>query len=119
MSQNDIERFPGAVPGRSAATAYQNLVFTVATSPDKSPSMKEQTAGALRQLDERLALAGSDKTLLLSATVYITDMSRKSEMDAAWTEWVDPAHPPQRACVCAGLEGPTLVEITVVAVRKG
>lgn len=115
---SEIERFPGPVAGRSAATAYENLVFTVATSPEKPSSMKEQTAGALRQLDERLALAGSDKTRLLSATVYITDMSRKAEMDEAWTAWVDPAHPPQRACVCAGLEGPTLVEITVVAVRK-
>lgn len=118
MSAAKIERFPGPVAGRSAATAYQDLVFTVATSPEKSPLMKEQTAGALRQLDERLALAGSDKTRLLSATVYITDMSRKAEMDEVWTEWVDPAHPPQRACVCAGLEGATLVEITVVALRS-
>ena len=118
MSTNDIERFPGPVPGRSAATAYQDLVFTVATSPEKSPSMKAQTAGALAQLDERLALAGCDKTRIVSATVYITDMARKAEMDEAWTEWVDPAHAPQRACVRAGLEGPTLVEITVIAVRN-
>lgn len=118
MSADEIRRWPGAVANRAAATGYGDLVFTVATSADKAPSMKAQTQGALKQLDERLALAGSDKTRILSATVYITDMARKAEMDEVWTAWVDPAHPPQRACVCVVLDGPAMVEITVVAVRK-
>lgn len=113
-----ITRFPGKVPTRSRATATDDLVFTVAVSPDKTPSLYEQTKQTLAQLDQNLADAGSDKSLLLSATVYITDIKRKSEMNRAWDEWVDRENPPQRACIGAALEGDDLIEIVVTALRK-
>ncbi|WP_342361015.1 RidA family protein [Terrarubrum flagellatum] len=113
-----ITRIAGAIATRSRAVATDDLVFTVAVSPDKTPSLYEQTKGALAQLDRNLADAGSDKSLLLSATVYITNMSEKGEMNRAWDEWVDRENPPQRACVGVALEGRDLVEITVVALRK-
>jgi enamine deaminase RidA (YjgF/YER057c/UK114 family) len=114
-----INRFPGAAAGRSNAVVYNGLVFTVATSPNKSPSMREQARAALQALDARLAAAGSDKTRILSATVYITDMSRKAEMNEAWLEWIDPTHAPQRACIGAVLEGEDLIEIVVIAAAGG
>ncbi len=100
----DITRFPGA-PGRSRAVVHSGLVFTVATAAVKSASLREQTEDALRVLDQRLAETGTDKTRLLSATVYITDMGRKPEMNEAWLAWVAPGSEPQRACIGAALEG--------------
>ena len=58
------------------------------------------------------------RTRLLSATVYLTDIANKAQMDAEWCEWIGgSANWPQRACVQAELAPGTLVEITVVAAR--
>jgi len=113
-----IQRFPGNAPGRSRAVAFDNLVFTVATAAG-SASLAEQTRAVLARIEQNLQEAGSDKTRLLSATVYLADIRRKAEMDAVWNEWIGPAHWPQRACVQAGLAPDTLVEITVIAARHG
>ncbi len=113
-----IERFAGSAVGRNRAVAYGNLVFTVATAPNTSVGVKAQTEQTLAGIDQNLADAGSDRTRLLSATVYITDMANKAEMDAAWNAWIGPDNWPQRACVQAALAGDTLVEITVIAARR-
>jgi enamine deaminase RidA (YjgF/YER057c/UK114 family) len=110
-----IQRIPGTAPTRSRAVVHDGVVHTVATSPDKSPSLYEQTRGALAAIDKNLADTGSHKSRILRATVYITDMSQKGEMNRAWDEWVDPANPPQRACIGVALEGQDLVEILVTA----
>jgi enamine deaminase RidA (YjgF/YER057c/UK114 family) len=113
-----IKRTPGSAQGRSRSVEHAGLVYTVATAREKSPSMKAQTADALARLDETLAAAGSHKSRILTATVYIADMKRKAEMNEAWLAWVDPAHAPQRACLGVELEGADLVEIVVVAARS-
>ncbi|MBL8793013.1 MAG: RidA family protein [Planctomycetia bacterium] len=113
-----IERFAGNAPGRSRAVAFGELVFTVATAADAGPSLAEQTRQSLARLERNLLDAGSDKTCLLSATVYLTDIGGKAEMDAVWNEWVGPEHWPQRACVQVGLAPNTLVEISVIAARR-
>jgi enamine deaminase RidA (YjgF/YER057c/UK114 family) len=112
-----IKRITGAVPTRSRAVVHDGLVFTVATAANKSPSLYEQTRETLAAIDRNLTDAGSHKSRVLSATVYITDMAQKSEMNRAWDEWVDMANPPQRACIGAALEGDTLVEILVTAAQ--
>ena len=113
-----IDRFPGLTPTRSRAVVHDNLVLTVAVAPDPvAPSMYEQSKKALARIDESLALCGTDKAKILSAIVYITDMSRKSEMNRAWDEWVDRANPPMRACIGVELEPPHIVEIVVTAVK--
>ena len=99
---------------RSRAVVHDGIVYTVATAPVKSPSLYEQTRGALAAIDKNLADAGSHARIL-RATVYITDMGQKAEMNRAWDEWVDPANPPQRACIGVALEGQDLVEILVTA----
>ena len=104
---------PGAT--RARAVAHDGRVFTVATSPDKSPSIETQTRAALAQLDRHLAEAGTDRSRLLSVTVYLADIALKPGLNAVWDAWVDPASPPQRACVGAALEGDDLVEFVAVA----
>lgn len=110
-----ITRLPGAVPTRCRAVIHNGIVSTVATSADKSAGIFEQTRNALAAIEANLTEAGTAKSRLLTATVYITDMANKAEMDRAWGEWIDPKNPPMRACVGAALEGTTLVEIVVTA----
>lgn len=112
-----IKRIAGAVPTRSRAVVHDGLVFTVATAANKKPSFYEQTRETLAAIDRNLADAGSSRSRILSATVYITDMAQRPEMNRAWDEWVDMANPPQRACIGASLEGDTLVEIVIVAAQ--
>jgi len=112
-----IKRFAGTTPTRSRAVAY-GVVYAVATAKNKAVGLYEQTKDALAQIDSTLAEAGSDKSRILRATVYITDMSRKPDMDRAWDEWVDRANPPQRACIGVALADKDLVEILVTAAQQ-
>ena len=113
----NIERWPGDAGGRSRATAWRDLVFTVATAP--GASVADQTRASLARISKSLAEAGTDNTRLLSATVYLTDIAHKAEMDAEWCQWIGgPESWPQRACVQAALAPGTLVEITVIAARR-
>ena len=113
-----IDRLAGDIPTRSRAAVHGDLVMTVAVAPDPVPaSMYEQSVKALARLDESLALCGSDKSKILSAIVYITDIKRKGEMNRAWDEWVDLKNPPMRACIGVDLEPPHIVEIVVTAVK--
>jgi enamine deaminase RidA (YjgF/YER057c/UK114 family) len=112
---SDIIRHFGPGATRARAVIHDGRVYTVATSPVKSKSMEEQTREALKQVDAHLAEAGTDKSRLLSVSVFITDMSKKAEMNRAWDAWVDSANPPQRACMGVQLEGEDMVEFVVVA----
>ncbi len=84
-------------------------------SPWQSGALYAQTKDALAQIDATLAEAGTSKSRILRTTVYITDMSKKPEMDRAWDEWVDKANAPQRACIGVALADKDLVEILVTA----
>jgi len=89
------------------------------TADNRGASMKVQTEEILKKIDGLLKLAGTDKSRLLSAMVYVADMRLKPQMDEAWIAWIDPQHPPARACVETRLGTPdTLVEIMVVAAQQ-
>lgn len=80
-------------------------------------SVREQTAEVLRQIDELLAEAGSDKTRVVKANIWLTDISTFAQMNEAWDAWVVPGQAPARATVEAKLAAPGLfVEIMVEAV---
>jgi hypothetical protein len=53
----------------------------------------------LAQIDGFLAMAGTDKTKLLSANIWITDMADFAEMNTVWDAWVSPGNTPARATV--------------------
>ena len=113
-----ILRYPGKAVGRSESVEHNGIVYTAVIAPELTSDFRDQTRQALKQLDENLAEAGTDRTRLLSATVYITDMSRKPILNEVWDAWIGPDHWPQRACVEAGLEGDTLVEIVAIAAKQ-
>jgi enamine deaminase RidA (YjgF/YER057c/UK114 family) len=107
-------------PRMSKAVIHGDTVYLagiVADSP-KGKSVAEQTKNILSQIDGFLALAGTDKTKLLSANIWITDMANFSEMNSVWDTWVSPGNTPARATVEAKLASPDYkVEIMVVAAR--
>jgi enamine deaminase RidA (YjgF/YER057c/UK114 family) len=80
--------------------------------------VREQTEEVLANIDKLLAEAGSDKTKILSATIYLVDMRTFDEMNAAWDAWVAPGAASARACVEARLARLGWgVEISIVAAR--
>ena len=101
----------------SKVVEHNGVVYIAGTTaPDTSVGMKQQTEQVLARIDGYLSVGGTDKSKLLSATVYISDMSQKPAMNEAWNAWIDPANPPTRACVAVELGTPsTLVEIVVNA----
>ncbi len=107
---------PGA--WNSRAVVHENLVYLSGiVADDKSAPMKGQTEQVLAKIDAILAQAGSDKTRILSATVYISDQALKDEMNEAWMAWMDADQPPARAVVGVELTAGVLVEIMVSAAR--
>jgi enamine deaminase RidA (YjgF/YER057c/UK114 family) len=113
-----IKRIAGSVNSRSRVVIADSLIFTVATAAIKSADLFDQTRQALEAVDKNLAESGSSKEHILCATVYISDMSKKGEMNRAWEEWVDSQNAPVRVCVGATLEGNDLVEIAVTALTR-
>ena len=107
-------------PRMSKAVIHGDTVYLagiVADSP-KGKGMTEQTRSILSQIDGFLAMAGTDKTKLLSANIWITDMAHFGDMNSVWDAWVSLGNTPARATVEAKLASPDYkVEIMVVAAR--
>ena len=86
---------------------------------DSTANITEQTHSMLEKVDTLLAEAGSDRKHILSATLYIKDMSDFAEMNAVWDDWVIEGYSPARACVEASLaRAELLIEISIVAAIK-
>ncbi len=83
---------------------------------DKSLDVAGQTSQILARIDKHLSDAGTSKHRLLSAVIWLSDMSKKEQLNAVWSAWIDLSNPPVRACVGAELSSAsTLVEIMVTA----
>jgi len=112
------KRLSELVIHHAAGTAY--LAGQVAGDP--TADVSGQTRQVLKLIDSLLAEAGSDKTKILSATIFLPDIGDFAAMNAVWEEWVVPGQTPARATVEAKLASPDYrVEIQVVAacpVRK-
>jgi len=102
----------------SQAVVHNGTVYTAGQVAMGAPggSIAEQTADILGRIDKLLAEAGSDKSKLISATIWITDMRDFAEMNEVWDAWVSPGNTPGRACVEARLAAQRYnVEIGVIA----
>lgn len=85
---------------------------------DHGGDIHQQTAETLASIDRLLAEAGTDKTRLLSVTIYLRDMADYAGMNELWDAWIAPGTAPARACVEARLYDPrVLVEMTAVAAQ--
>ena len=114
-----IQRFETG-PRMSQAVVHGNTVYLAGIVANKTAgeSVTKQTEEVLSIIEGHLAKAGSDKSKLLSATIYITDMKNFQEMNAVWDAWVSPGNTPARATVEAKLAAPPYhVEIMVIAAK--
>ncbi|MBI1385188.1 MAG: RidA family protein [Rhizobiales bacterium] len=107
-------------PRMTQAVVHGNTVYLAGQVAQGAPgkSVGEQTKDILARVDKLLAEAGSDKTKMLSATIWLTDISTFAEMNAVWDAWVVPGQTPGRACVQSTLAAPQYtVEISIIAAR--
>jgi enamine deaminase RidA (YjgF/YER057c/UK114 family) len=104
-------------PRMSGAVVHNNTVYVagqVANTVDAD--VKTQTREVLAKIDGLLREAGSDKSKLLAANIWLTDIRSFNDMNAVWDAWVSPGNTPARATVEANLAAPGLrVEIAVIA----
>ena len=85
---------------------------------DRTAGIANQTITTLEKIEALLESAGSDKTRLLSVTIYLRDMKDFAAMNEVWDAWVEPGFAPARACVEARMASPELlVEMSVTAAR--
>jgi enamine deaminase RidA (YjgF/YER057c/UK114 family) len=112
MSIRRIE--PG--PRMSQAVVHGGIAYLAGQVGAPGASVAEQTREALAQIDRLLAEAGSDKSRVLTATIWLADIATFADMNSVWDAWVDPANPPARATGESKLAAPEYkVEIIVVA----
>ncbi len=96
-----------------------DLVFVGgAIADDTSKSMGEQTRNILEKMDTYLAEGGSDRHNVLSASIFVTDLSKKKEMDAVWTEWFGDDLPARATVGVADLGGGAMIEVVMTARAK-
>jgi enamine deaminase RidA (YjgF/YER057c/UK114 family) len=108
-----INRFD-AGPRMSQAVVHNGVVY-LAGQVAKGSTVKEQTTAILKQIDTLLKQAGTDKTKILSATIWLTSIANYNDMNSVWDAWVAPGNTPARACVEAKLAFPEYaVEIACI-----
>ena len=114
-----IQRFETG-PRMSQAVVHGDTVYLagVVAKTTAGESVTKQTQEVLAIIDGHLSKAGSDKSKLLTATIYLTDMKTFAEMNAVWDGWVSAGNTPARATVEVKLAAPKYgVEITVIAAK--
>lgn len=105
-------------PRMSKIVRYGGVIFLSGqtASGTELADISSQTKEVLRRIDQLLAEAGSDRSHLLSATVYLRDIGHFAAMNVEWEAWLAPGSAPARTTVEAKLASSTLlVEITVTA----
>ncbi len=102
----------------SQVVVHYNTVYLAGQVALGAPgtSVTEQTQDILQRIDDYLAQAGSSKSNLLSATIWLSDITTFDEMNEVWDAWVSTGNQPARACVESTLAMPQfVVEISVIA----
>jgi enamine deaminase RidA (YjgF/YER057c/UK114 family) len=107
-------------PRLSEIAVHNGTVYLAGQiAEDTKQDIADQMREVLGHIDRLLDEANSDKTLILSTQIYISDMSNFPAMNAVWDEWVVKGNTPPRATVEAKLANPEcLVEVVVVAAQR-
>lgn len=114
---NDIQRYV-TNKKRGRAVVHQGVVYVGGmTATDRSLDIRGQTSEALQKLDDVLAQAGTDKSRILTAQIWLKDISSDfAGMNEIWDAWLLPDAWPTRAACQAEMAAPdVLVEIIVSA----
>lgn len=119
MSHSDIQKF-NTNEVMSAVTVFNQVVYLSGQVPKNTDNdVAGQTREILATIDELLALANTDKSRLLSAQLYIKNLSDFSTVNAIWIDWMNGCAAPSRATIQADLVNPNwLIEIAVTAAQN-
>jgi enamine deaminase RidA (YjgF/YER057c/UK114 family) len=102
----------------SQAVIHGDTIWLAGQVGEPGDDVVAQTRTALAEIDSLLAEAGSSKSKILSATIWLADIADFEAMNSVWDAWIDPANPPARATSEGRLATPDYhVEIVVVAAR--
>jgi enamine deaminase RidA (YjgF/YER057c/UK114 family) len=112
----DIKRYETNKRWSRAVVHNKTAYFCGQVAKELVADIKEQTRTTLEKIDTLLESVGSDKTKILSATIYLKDISMFNGMNEVWDNWVAEGLAPARACVQAQMSNPDeLVEISIIA----
>jgi len=118
IERRGITKGEQGLPIISLSVAHGGIVHLCGVTPEPGGDVRTQTRQVLDRIDRLLAQAGTDKSKLLTAQVWLADIRHFEAHNAVWNEWVDADNAPVRACVQAALFRPELfVEIMVTAAR--
>ena len=110
---NDVPNLPII----SKIVIHNGVIYTSGVIGDPEGDITTQTQQVLEKIDELLSFGNSNRSLILSAQVWLADMADFAAHNVVWDQWVDPKNPPARATVQAQLYDPRLLlEIRVIAV---
>ena len=111
----DFSGMPG-LPLISKVSVYRGIAYTSGVVGEPDGDVRKQTAEVLERIDELLAMVDSDRSRIISAQVWLADMTDFGPHNEVWDAWVDPENLPARACVQSALLDPRLlVEMRVIA----
>lgn len=114
-----IERFEQSARMSQAVAAGGFVFLAGQVAPDPTPSVSAQAEQILARIDALLEAAGSDRTHLVSVSVWLADIGQFKAFNAVWDKWVASGHAPARATVEARLATPAyLVEIAAIALKR-
>ncbi len=119
MSQFDIQKY-NTNDVMSAVTVFNHTVYLSGQVPnDTSLDIVGQTKQVLAKIDELLALANTDKSRLLSASLFVKNLDDFKTVNAIWIDWMQGCQTPSRATIQADLVNPEwLIEIAIIAAEK-
>ena len=106
-------------PRMSQAVEHSGVIYLAGqVGDDQNADVTTQTRQIVAKIDTLLAECGTDKSKLLWAQLWVTDMRNFAAMNEVWDAWIDPANPPVRAGLCSDLAAPDWkVEIMVMAAK--
>lgn len=106
-------------PRMSQIVVYGDTIYLAGqVAADSTANITVQTEQVLEKIDNLLGEAGSNKSNILSAQIWLANMGHFVQMNAVWDDWVPEGHAPARACIEARLASPDLlVEIGIIAIK--
>jgi enamine deaminase RidA (YjgF/YER057c/UK114 family) len=119
-----ITRLSTSDPRMSGAVVHGDMVYLSGQVPAGGPAewakapIEEQVSTTLDKVDSLLEMAGTDKSKVLSAHLWLKSMDDFAAMNKVWNDWVDPDNKPARACVESNMANPAILfEVMVVATK--
>ncbi|MBW8319331.1 MAG: RidA family protein [Arenimonas sp.] len=101
---------------RSRTVKYNGMCFLSGQFSDSDGDITQQTRETLAKIDDLLQRAGTSKSRLLTAQIWLRDMADFADMNKVWDAWIDPENPPTRCCGQVLMADPDMrIEVVVSA----